>query len=45
MIVGAFLGIFFIPLFFVVIQRLFVRRWRKTEAAETAEGKPAEGAA
>ena len=45
MIVGAFLGIFFIPLFFVVIQRLFVRRWRKAEVAEAAEGKPAEGAA
>ncbi|MGH8168202.1 MAG: efflux RND transporter permease subunit, partial [Woeseiaceae bacterium] len=26
MIVGAFLGLFFIPLFFVVVQRLFGRR-------------------
>ncbi len=39
MIVGAFLGIFFIPLFFVVIQRLFVRRWRR-RPAEDSRGEP-----
>ncbi len=40
MIVGAFLGIFFIPLFFVVIQRLFVKRWRR-QPAEEPGGEPA----
>ncbi|MGM0594578.1 MAG: efflux RND transporter permease subunit [Pseudomonadota bacterium] len=31
MLLGTFLGIFFIPLFFVVVQRLFVRRRADTE--------------
>ena len=34
MIVGAFLGVFFIPLFFVVVQRMFGRR-RRTQAARS----------
>jgi multidrug efflux pump len=38
MIVGAFLGIFFIPLFFVVVQRLFGRsRWAKTVRDESPD--------
>jgi multidrug efflux pump len=44
MIFGAFLGIFFIPLFFVVVQRVFGRS-RKTPAEsrvpERAEEAPA----
>ncbi|HZW60336.1 MAG TPA: efflux RND transporter permease subunit, partial [Woeseiaceae bacterium] len=33
MICGAFLGVFFVPLFFVVIQRLFGRQYRAQHAA------------
>ena len=36
MIVGAFLGVFFIPLFFVVVQRLFGRGRRARQVAEGA---------
>ncbi len=40
MLVGAFLGIFFIPLFFVVVQRMFGRRARSRPVVskETAPG-------
>ena len=34
MLAGAFLGIFFVPLFFVLIQRLFGRRKQPTQADE-----------
>jgi hypothetical protein len=37
MLAGAFLGIFFVPLFFVLIQRLFGRR-PKTSPAAPEEG-------
>jgi multidrug efflux pump len=42
MIVGAFLGIFFIPLFFVVVRRIFTRRQPapEAEAAEPSPGHP-----
>jgi multidrug efflux pump len=40
MIVGAFLGIFFIPLFFVVVQRLFVRRWRRKKVESRPQRDP-----
>ncbi|MEX2495213.1 MAG: efflux RND transporter permease subunit [Woeseia sp.] len=44
MIVGAFLGIFFIPLFFVVVQRIFGRRKPASEApGEEPEEEPNEG--
>ncbi len=36
MLAGTFLGIFFVPLFFVLVQKL-VRRMRKTEVAPVAE--------
>jgi multidrug efflux pump len=36
MIVGTFLGVVFIPLFFIVVQRLFVRRKPVPEAAAPA---------
>ena len=36
MVVGAFLGVFFIPLFFVVVQRVFGRGRRTREAADDA---------
>ncbi len=39
MIVGAFLGLFFAPLFFVVVQRLFGKRRIKEEAATESEAK------
>ncbi len=38
MILGTFLGLFFIPLFFVVVQRLFVRRKPAPAVAEPAPG-------
>jgi multidrug efflux pump len=42
MIAGAFLGIFFVPLFFVLIQRLFGSRSRTAaRAAERADDAPA----
>ena len=46
MVVGTFLGIFFIPLFFVVVERLFVQRKPDTDAdddtpALLAPGTPA----
>jgi multidrug efflux pump len=37
MIFGAFLGIFFIPLFFVVVQRLFGRKRKQPEQAAALE--------
>jgi multidrug efflux pump len=33
MIAGSFLGLFFIPLFFVVVERVFTRRGREPAAA------------
>ena len=41
MIVGTALGIFFVPLFFVVVERLFVRREHET-AAPPEDGQPRE---
>ena len=41
MIVGTFLGIFFIPLFFVVIERVFKPRHKHAEPPLHAEGAPA----
>jgi multidrug efflux pump len=38
MIVGTLLGIFFIPLFFVVVERLFVRKKPREPAALPAAG-------
>ena len=43
MIVGTLLGLFFIPLFFVVVERVFVQR-RKKAADATAAALPAAGA-
>jgi multidrug efflux pump len=43
MVLGTFLGIFFIPLFFVVVQRVFVQRKRAAGQAEPA-GTPSEPA-
>jgi multidrug efflux pump len=40
MIVGTMLGIFFIPLFFVVVERLFVIRTPAAPAAPSAAGAP-----
>ena len=40
MLAGTLLGIFFIPLFFVVVQRLFVRRKPPVTAAMPAAGVP-----
>ncbi len=40
MIVGTLLGIFFIPLFFVVVERLFAGRKRRTPATMPAAGAP-----
>jgi multidrug efflux pump len=37
MIAGAFLGVFFIPLFFVVVQKLFGRIGRRKESFEPQE--------
>jgi hypothetical protein len=34
MIAGSFLGLFFIPLFFVVVERVFTRRGREPAPAE-----------
>jgi len=42
MVVGTFLGVLFIPLFFVVVQRTFVRRKTTAAAAEPAEGVQAD---
>jgi multidrug efflux pump len=36
MIAGSFLGLFFIPLFFVVVERVFTRRGREPAAVEGA---------
>jgi len=36
MVVGTVLGVFFIPLFFVVVQRLFNRKLRAAEASPQA---------
>jgi multidrug efflux pump len=36
MIAGSFLGLFFIPLFFVVVERVFTRRGREPASAEGA---------
>ena len=44
MLAGTFLGIFFVPLFFVLVQRL-VRRWRKTETAPAPAGNLDQGPA
>ncbi|NLG75514.1 MAG: efflux RND transporter permease subunit [Xanthomonadaceae bacterium] len=44
MLAGTFLGIFFVPLFFVLVQRL-VRRWRKTETAPAPAGSLDQGPA
>ena len=44
MLAGTFLGIFFVPLFFVLVQRL-VRRWRKTETAPAPAGTLDQGPA
>jgi multidrug efflux pump len=40
MLAGTLLGLFFIPLFFVVVQRLFVRRKPPVTAAAAAAGVP-----
>ena len=45
MIVGAFLGIFFIPLFFVLIRRIFTRRKRVEEGQPEAIGEGSEAGA
>ena len=45
MIVGAFLGIFFIPLFFVLIRRIFTRRKRVVEGQPEAIGEGREAGA
>ncbi len=48
MIVGAFLGIFFIPLFFVVVQRMFGRRRRTQDSRsddDASASTPQESAA
>ena len=45
MIVGAFLGIFFIPLFFVLIRRIFTRRKRVEEEQPEAIGEGSEAGA
>ena len=44
MLAGTFLGIFFVPLFFVLVQRL-VRRWRRTETAPAPAGNLDQGPA
>src|SRR3546814_13753690 len=36
MVVGTLLGVFFIPLFFVVVEKLFVRRGQREDAAAVA---------
>jgi multidrug efflux pump len=45
MIVGAFLGIFFIPLFFVVVRRIFTRRKRVEEEQPEVIGEGSEAGA
>jgi multidrug efflux pump len=45
MVAGTFLGIFFIPLFFVVVERLFVRREKAPAASapiSTSQGVPSD---
>jgi multidrug efflux pump len=44
MLAGTFLGIFFVPLFFVLVQKL-VRRWRSGETAPVAVGNLDQGSA
>ncbi len=44
MLAGTFLGIFFVPLFFVLVQKL-VRRWRKSESAPAPVGTLDQGPA
>ncbi|HLU06691.1 MAG TPA: efflux RND transporter permease subunit [Woeseiaceae bacterium] len=45
MIMGAFLGIFFIPLFFVVVRRIFTRRKRVEEEQPEVIGEGSEAGA
>ena len=45
MVVGAFLGVFFIPLFFVVVQRVFGRARHTEETGDAAGGGRQEGEA
>jgi multidrug efflux pump len=40
MVVGTVLGVFFVPLFFVVVQRLFSRKQPPVKAASVAAGVP-----
>jgi len=39
MIAGAFLGVFFIPLFFVVVQKIFVKRHRRSSIVGASAGQ------
>jgi len=43
MIFGTLLGVFFIPLFFVVVEKLFVRRGRRQEEDAAVAREPGHG--